>query len=78
MRLLTKNLLISCLLLSTSLTASAQQNEPDPVFIQHYKTFREITDSLSSYALYLVPYGSSNKIRLTVHTKANFQKCTIF
>jgi hypothetical protein len=65
MRLLTKNLLISCLLLSTSLTASAQQNEPDPVFIQHYKTFREITDSLSSYALYLVPYGSSNKIRLT-------------
>lgn len=65
MRLRKKNLLLSCLLLSISLTISAQENGPDPVFIEHYKTFREITDSLSSYALYLVPYGSSNKIKLT-------------
>ncbi|TDO28086.1 hypothetical protein [Sediminibacterium goheungense] len=65
MRLLTKTILVSCLLLTIGHTASAQENEPDPVFIQHYKTFRAITDSLSSYALYLVPYGSSNKIRLT-------------
>lgn len=39
--------------------------EPDPVFVENYKTFRDITDSLSSYALYLIPYGSTNKIRLT-------------
>jgi len=43
----------------------ANAQEPDPVFVENYKTFREITDALPSYALYLVPYGSSNKIRLT-------------
>jgi len=51
------------LIIITVPTIDAQ--EPDPAFVANYKTFRTITDSLSSYALYLVPYGSTNKIRLT-------------
>lgn len=54
-----------CFFLVTTFFSAAKAQEPDPVFVENYKTFRAITDSLSTYALYLVPYGSTNKIRLT-------------
>jgi hypothetical protein len=57
--------ILSTLLIILSFSSRIDAQEPDSVFVQQYKTFREITDSLSSYALYLIPYGSTNKIRLT-------------
>ncbi len=58
-----KVLPLAFFLFSFTQTISAQSG--DNTFVDNYKTFRDITDSLKSYALYLVPYGSSKKIRLT-------------
>lgn len=56
-------LFLAFLLFTFNHTISAQAEEK--VFENNYKTFREITDSLSSYALYLIPYASTKKIKLT-------------
>ncbi len=58
-----KTLYLIFLLFACNSTIYAQDS--DPVFAENYKTFREITDSLTSYALYLVPYESTKKIKLT-------------
>lgn len=57
--------ILTTVLIVFACTPKIDAQEPDPVFVEQYKAFREITDSLSSYALYLVPYGSTNKIRLS-------------
>ena len=67
-----KVLALAFLLFAVSHTTSAQYD--NKVFEENYKTFRDITDSLSSYALYLIPYGSTKKIKLTGTYQSSLSK----
>lgn len=54
-------ILLFCCLSLCSINAKAQD---DAAFAEIYKTVRAMTDSLKTYSLYLVPFGSSDKTKL--------------